>query len=47
MSELSGLYERMGYILDFGYDWANLNHNVKHQKGNLHIELKLIDDIHL
>lgn len=44
MSELSSLYERMGYILDFEYDWVSLKKNVQHHRGNLQLELKLVDE---
>jgi hypothetical protein len=44
MSELSSLYERMGFLLDFEYDWVTLKKNVKHQRGNMHLELKLVEE---
>lgn len=34
----------MGFILDFEYDWVNLKHNVKHSRGSLQLELKLVND---
>jgi hypothetical protein len=34
----------MGYLLDFSYDWTTLDHNVTHKKGNLHMQLKLVDE---